>query len=315
MVRTETLERILTAAFELGYTTNVTARTLKTSVSRAVGVVVPDLTNPIFAQIVRGVEDVFDRFGYSTWIANTDDVAARSEEAVTAFQQRSVDGLVLATARLDDPLVARLRDGASRTPFVLVNRRSEDPAVRSVGADVFAAIRLAVDHLVELGHRRIALLAGPQDTSTGLHSMQAFVDAVDGHGLPRFRDQFTECSAFSIHAGFDATRAALRHASPFTAVVAANDFIMLGCLDALAQARLRCPEDVSVVGGNDMLFADRISPGLTTVRIPFYEMGVAAARILERSMHGEPDPESSVALQPSLVVRGSTAAPPGRAGR
>ncbi|WP_191298604.1 LacI family DNA-binding transcriptional regulator [Lentzea cavernae] len=315
LVQADTLDRVLRAAAELGYTANIAARTLRTATSRAVGILVPDITNPIFPPMVRGAEEVLRSEGYSTWVVNTDDDSARNEEAVSAFRQRNVDGIILATARLHDPALDAALEQGSNTPYVFANRRPARSGVPSVRADEAEGARMVLDHLVALGHRRIVLVAGPQDVSTGRAGKQAFVTYVRKHGLPVLGGQVTECGAFTFEAGREAMRDRLREDTSFTAVVAGNDLMALGCLDSLAEAGLRCPEDVSVVGFNDMMLMDRITPALTTVAIPYREIGVEAARLLVAAMSCAPRRKSSVVLKPVLQVRESSAPPPKKASR
>jgi len=309
MVRAETLERVLGAAQDLGYSLNLTARTLRTDSSRAVGMLIPDLTNPIFPPMVCGAEEVLRDLGYTTWVVNTDDDSRRKEEAVSALRQRNVDGFIMATARLTDPVIDEMQGQRPRTPFVLVLRRAARSDIPSVSIDEGKGVRLALRHLIELGHRRIAIVAGPQDVSTGLATKQAFMTGVEEYGLPPVPGQVTVCGAFTFEAGRDAMRGRLRDGAPFTAVVAGNDLIALGCIDALAEVGLHCPRDMSVVGFNDMLLMDRVTPALTTVAIPLHDVGAEAARLLMEAIGGTARCESSVVLAPTLVARESTTSP------
>ncbi|MFZ5846412.1 MAG: LacI family DNA-binding transcriptional regulator, partial [Actinomycetota bacterium] len=176
LVNAETARRVLKAAEALGYQPNPIARSLKTAKSRTIGVVIPDLTNPLFPPIVRGIEDVLGPAGYTLVIVNTDNDAQREEELVSSLRSRQVDGLIVATARLDHPLLQKLHDQG--VPMVLVNRRSEHLDVPCITPDDAAGVSLAVKHLAGLGHRRIVHLAGPQSTSTGVIRANAFRTAL-----------------------------------------------------------------------------------------------------------------------------------------
>jgi LacI family transcriptional regulator len=304
LVRPSTVAKVRAVAKALGYQVNPIARSLKTSRSETVGVLVPDLTNPLFPPIVRGVEDELRASGYTVLTANTDNDPERTAENFTAMQARQVDGFIVLTALLDDPL---LDEAVGRgVPMVLVNRTTENLAVSAVSGDDASGIARSVDHLVELGHRRIAHIAGPRNVSTGVVRERAFRSAVQRHGLPEPRVVVVD--VYSEAAGRRAMHELLDGDRP-TAVVASNDLLAIGCYDALEDSHLDCPADVSVTGFNDMPFLNRLSPPLTSVRVPQYELGVEAARLLLDQLSGRTTTPRVVLLPVSLVVRGSTAVP------
>jgi LacI family transcriptional regulator len=307
LVNQETAERVIRAAEELGYRPNPIARGLKTNRSFTVGVLVPDLTNPLFPPIVRGIEDRLGAAGYTSLIANTDNDPDRERQDFEAMRARQVDGFITATARLDREFVAETA-GLSE-PIVLVNRRLEDESLPAVTVDDRDGSRMAVEHVVALGHRRVAHLGGPQALSTGHQRYLGFLAAMAAAGLEvderatRFSVAFTEAEGARV------CRELLDGAPDVTAIVAGNDLLALGCYDVLAERGRRCPEDVSVVGFNDMPFADRFDPPLTTVHIPHREIGAAAADLLlERLGDGGGD-APQIRLAPTFVARGSTAPP------
>jgi LacI family transcriptional regulator len=305
MVNAETALRVLRAAETLGYRPNPIARSLKTAKSGTVGLVLPDLTNPLFPPIVRGVEDVLTPAGFSALIVNTDNDSGREEALVTSLLWRQVEGLIVATALLDHPLLHRLQ--AQGTQMVLVNRRTEGLAVPSVAPDDAAGIELAMAHLAELGHRRVLHLAGPRSTSTGRIRARAYQDCVRAHGLVEDPRLLEDCDHWNEDAGAAAMRRVLDAGVEFTAVVAGNDLIALGCYDVFAERGIDCPADVSVVGFNDMPYVDKLHPPLTTVAIPHYEVGAEAGRLLLDAIDTPGRVPRSILLPLSLAVRGSTA--------
>jgi LacI family transcriptional regulator len=304
LVNSETAERVIREASRLGYKPNPIARSLKTARSATVGLVIPDLTNPLFPPIVRGIEDVLGPAGYNAWIVNTDNDPTREEAVVESLRSRQVEGLIVATARLEHPLLQRLREQGVR--MVLVNRRVGDGSIPSVTADDAAGVALAVAHLVSLGHRRIAHLAGPQDTSTGLLREQGFLQALRDHGLSADPALVASCDYWTEAEGARAFRGLLDADLRFSAVIAGNDLLALGCYDVFAERAISCPGDISVVGFNDMPFLDKLRPPLTTVRVPHYEVGVAAARMLLETLQDPEQAPESLLLPLSLVVRQST---------
>jgi LacI family transcriptional regulator len=307
LVNAETARRVLRAAAALNYEPNPIARSLKTAKSRTIGLVLPDLTNPLFPPIVRGIEDVLGPAGYSALIVNTDNDAQREQALVGSLRSRQVEGLIVATARLEHPLLEQLHEQGVR--MVLVNRRAEQLDVPCVTPDDAAGVGLAVSHLAGLGHRRIAHLAGPQTTSTGVIRARAFRAAIREHGLDDNPALIVTCGAWSEEQGARALREVLDSGAEFTAVVAGNDLIALGCYDVFRERGLRCPEDLSVVGFNNMPFLDKLQPPLTTVAIPHHQIGVESARMLLESLNERDRPARSVLLPVSLVDRESTAPP------
>jgi LacI family transcriptional regulator len=307
LVNADTARKVLRAAESIGYQPNPIARSLKTARTSTVGLVIPDLTNPLFPPIVRGIEDVLTPAGYSALIVNTDNDLTREETLVESLRSRQVEGLIIATARRDHPLLARLHRLGVK--MVLVNRRVDGTDLPSVTADDDAGIGMAVAHLAALGHRRIAHLAGPQVTSTGVTRSRAFRHAVRDHGLDDDPALIVECGYWSETEGARALRRLLDSGASCTAVVAGNDLIALGCYDVFAERGMTCPGDMSVVGFNGMPFLDKMNPPLTTVSVPHYEIGSEAARLLLDTIDEPERHARSVLLAPSLVVRASTAPP------
>ena len=304
LVRDETVRRVRQVAEDLGYRPNPLARGLKTNRSYTVGVLVPDIQNPLFPPIIRGIDDRLGEAGYTPLIANTDNDPVRERVDLEAMRARQVDGFVAATARVDHDLLDEIAAGG--TPLVLVNRRVEDGSLPSATADDHAGARMAVEHLVSLGHRRIAYLAGPQDVSTGRARFDGFAEGMRQAGLEP--SLVRTGRAFTEPEGTRLCEELLDADEHFTAIVAGNDLMALGCYDVFAARGIDCPGEVSVVGFNDMPFADRFSPPLTTIRIPHYEIGVAAADMLLDLLQGG-DGGREVVLPAHLIVRGSTRRP------
>jgi LacI family transcriptional regulator len=312
MISPRIARRVAGVAAALGYRANPIAYGLKTNRSRTVGVLVPDIANPVFPPIIRAIEDVFAEAGYTSILANTDNDRERERTILGNMIARRVDGLILATALRRDPLVDECV--ADEIPLVLVNRTVERADVSSVTSDDGLGTRLAVAHLAGIGHRRIGYLAGPQELSTGFARRRGFLRGARQAGLSAAPVEV--CPAFAEGAGRRAFPLLWARARGLTAVVTANDMLALGCYEALRDLGLRVPEDVSVVGFNDMPFLEMLRPPLTTVRIPHYQIGARAARSLLARLGDGRIPAERIVLEPELVVRASTAPPAGRrAGR
>jgi len=309
LVNPGTLERVREAATGLGYRVNGMARALKMRRSLFIGMVIPDIANPFFPPAVRGAEDVLERRGLSLLLSSSDNDPAKARRQVTAMLEGQVDGLLLAMARREDPLVDELRGGG--TPLVLMNRTVDGGGVSAVVPDDFNGSLQAVEHLYALGHRQIGFVGGPLFTSNGMRRLASFEQAVRSLGLPDGGK--IEATAFNEASGCAAAGRLLAAYPETTAVVAGNDLLALGVIDAGAQRGLSCPRDLSVVGFNDMLLAGRLQPPLTTIRVPEYDVGVRSAELLLALVEDPSRPPETVLLSGELKVRGSTAAPaPGR---
>jgi LacI family transcriptional regulator len=307
LVSEETARRVLDAAAALGYRPNPVARSLRTRRSHTVGVLIPDLNNPLFPPIVRGLEDRLADAGYVALIGNTDSDPERERLVFEQMRARHVDGFVLATAQLRNPLLAEA--ARAELPVVLMNRMAEDYSFPSVSVDNDRGVRMAIAHLAKLGHRHIAHIAGPQDISTGVSRHHGFVAGMKAAELAVNPDLVVFATGYTIEEGLRCGRELLARREGCTAVAAANDMLAVGCYEALDEAGLGCPEDISVVGFNDMPFIDRLRPPLTTVRFPHYQVGTEAAQLLLERIAGHSGPVKILYLAPELVVRGSTAAP------
>ncbi|MGD0197366.1 MAG: LacI family DNA-binding transcriptional regulator [Solirubrobacteraceae bacterium] len=308
LVTDETAIRVIAAAQELGYQANPMARGLKTKRSYTVGVLIPDITNPLFPPILRGIEDRLDEAGYTTLIVNTDNQPEREQQALATMSARQVDGFIAATARLD---AGALTDpAASGVPVVLVNRGLEDASLPMVGVDDRAGARLAVEHLADLGHSLIGHVAGPQATSTGHQRCIGYFETLRALGLPVDERRVSFAGAFTESEGMRACAELLGRNATVTALFAGNDLLALGCYEQFAKLGLRCPEDLSLVGFNDIALIGRLQPPLTTVRMPARDVGAAAADLLLQCLVEPTKEPCQIFLAPSLVVRGSTGPPP-----
>jgi LacI family transcriptional regulator len=304
LVSEDTARRVLAAAAELGYRPNAVARSLRTRRSDTVGVLIPDLNNPLFPPMIRGLTDRLDVDGYVALIGNTDADDDREHRVFEQMRARHVDGYVLATAHLRNPLL----DDAVRAgvPVVLMNRIAEDYSFPSVTVDNERGVRMAVGHLTALGHRAIACIAGPQDVSTGLSRFRGFQGAMAGARLEVPLGRVAFARAFSIEEGYRCAKEILEAGVGCTAFAAGNDMLAVGCYLALDEAGLRCPADISVVGFNDMPFISMLRPPLTTVAFSHYQVGAEAAQLLIERLSGN-DTVKVLYLAPELIIRGSTA--------
>lgn len=307
LVNEETVKMIKEAAKSLNFEPNPIASSLRTKKSMNIGVVIPDLRNPLFTEIVRGVQDTLDSAGYSCFIVNTDGDINKEVKLIKSMKARRVDGLILATARQQSNDLEQI---LGDLPAVSINRTSANTHLPSVTTDEDHGTKLAVTHLFSKGHVEIAHLAGPTWSSTGLERANAFQREVKAVGLDFDEKSIEYCEAWTVEAGQKGAKFLLNKNKNITAIFAANDLLAMGLYDELAERKLKCPKDISVVGYNDIPFVDRITPALTTIRIPKYEIGSEASRlILSMLIEKSTNATRHIRLTPELKVRHSTSGP------
>jgi LacI family transcriptional regulator len=298
----EVIDRVVAAARQLDYRPNSLAASLRTQRSRLVGVLLPDISNSVFSPIFGGVSEGLAAAGYAVVVAEVGNDSEQQSRLFDELLARRVDGLILATARRDDPLVAQTIE--HQVPAVLVNRSESTNRIPSAVSDDADGMRLAVEHLVSLGHRRIGHVAGAQHLSTGYLRRRGFEDGMAAHRLEPAGITLT--GAYSREEGRAATEKLVDLAPNMTAIVAANDLLAIGGYEALRARGLSCPADISIVGHNDMPLVDMINPPLTTIHIRHRTLGREAARLLLRRIGNPEAPVQNVVLRPELIVRRST---------
>ena len=304
-VNAATVRRVRKAAAELGYVANAVARGLRTNSSMIVGVILPDLTNPLFPPMVRGIEYYLAPRGYTALIVNTDGDDELERDAFNTLLERRVDGFIIATGQAEHQLMVDAHERGIHA--VMLNRGTVEVPYPLVTGDDAAGVAAVVEHLVGLGHRDIMHVAGPKGFTTSTTRSDAFLDAARRY--PQVHATIRTAPSLSIRAGITAMDELQASAELPTAIVAGNDMLAVGILRSMRAHGLRCPDDVSVVGFNDMLFTEDFNPPLTTVRVPHFEMGAEAARLLLDDLSADRQRAVTVSLPASLIVRESTAPP------
>jgi len=303
-VSVETRERVLQAVEMLGYERNALASSLRTNQTFIVALSIPDIMNPFWPEVARGVQDTLEARGYTIALLNSDWDAKREANHLQTVRRNHFDGLVLNPIRITN---AELR--ALNTPTVLLGSGDEYPDFDSVGSDSAGAVTLALEHLIDLGHTRIGLIAGISQRRVPDTRYYCYLETHQRHGLPLDQDLVVRCP-YSQDEGAAAMRCLLGLARPPTAVLAGNDLLAIGALLAACGAGLAVPEDVSIVGIDDIQASNATSPPLTTVAKPKYEIGAQAATLLLERMFGRPAEEPRhLVLKGQLKVRASTGAP------
>jgi DNA-binding LacI/PurR family transcriptional regulator len=303
MVREITRQRVLVAAEQLGYVRNAVAGSLRTNQTYVVALSIPDITNPFWPEVARGVQDTMETGGYTTVIVNSDWKQDRESRFLTLVRRNRFDGLIINVVESSADDLANLR-----IPVVILGRGENYPMLDSIGSDTAGGADAALHYLYKLGHRRIGLISG---LSRRRYSAQVerYTAFHRQYQLAFDRSLMIE-SDFTDEAGYQAMQGLLHQPHPPTAVLAANDTIAIGALKAAQALSWRVPQDISIIGMDDIYAAATTSPALTTVAKPKYDIGVRAAQILMGRMSGEiQDGAQHLRLPCALLVRGSTAPP------
>lgn len=304
-----TRRRVLRVIRDLDYRPNALARSLHQRRTHTIGLILPDITNPYYAEIARGIEDAISRQGYTLVTCNSDRKLDRISHSVAVLREKQVDGIILGGGgTLGAPHFAALRNCGTRV--VLIGRYEVDlPAVR---VDNVKGAREAAAHLLAFGHRRLAVLAGPEISTTTVDRLAGYRQAFDEFGLP-FPSRWLRYGDLRPESGLDAAEKLFASRRAPTAILAANDQMAIGAMRGILQRGLEIPRQVSVVGFDDIALASFVTPALTTMALPLHRMGVAAGEMTLRSLAGVEQPPE-VWFTPKLVVRESSAAPPTKQG-
>ncbi|HSI60458.1 MAG TPA: substrate-binding domain-containing protein [Ideonella sp.] len=304
-VSAEARERVQLAIQALNYVPSALARSLKSNRTQTVGVMIPNNSNPYFAEIIRGIEDACYTAGFNVILCNSDDDPHKQATYVRLLSEKQVDGLIVLSSGSDAGLLQSLR--SATMPLVLVDREIEGLEADLVEVNHESGGLLATEHLLQLGHRRIACIAGPADLSSARERVQGYRRALRQAGLA-LDDRLLRNADFTSAGGYQAMASLL--AGPAagwpSAVFACNDLMAIGALCAIATQSLRMPQDVSVIGFDDIALATYSNPPLTTIAQPKHQTGELAARLLLQRLVEPGRPPQREILQPSLRLRRST---------
>lgn len=291
----------------LGFVPSRAARSLKLGQTHSIGVVVPDVTNPFFAAVVKGVESITRQGDYNIFLCNTEESPVREKKVLADLLGR-VDGIILAPAT--EPSLAPADNHRPGAPVVFLDRETQaDELVDSVLVDNEGGGRQAAEHLLGLGHTRIGIVSGPLDTTPGRGRHEGFVAALDAGGV-ELDGALVQIGDFRQESGYQAALRLLALERPPTAIFAANNLMTIGVLHALHALGVRVPNGVSVIGFDDLELADLLSPPLTVIDRPMEEQGALAMRLLlARVEAGDERPPQRIVLDTHLLVRSSTAPP------
>lgn len=305
-VAPETRVRVEEAIAELGYYPNELARSLRLQQSSTIGLILPNVMNPVFGEIAHELENICTQEGFLVLLCNSDRQHDREERFIQMLRAKQVDGVVITPHREPAALIKPLLQ--AHIPVIVLEH--DLPDVHCITLDEVQGGRIATEHLIELGHRRIALLRRKPTSALSTQRILGYQHALAVANIPYDPTLVIECDAGQA-AGAQAMHNLLARREPPTAIFTHNDVLAMGVLHAIHSAGLRVPEDISVIGYDDITSAAYFSPPLTTVRSPKAEMGVLAGQtILQLVRQKEPLPIQKITLPVELVIRASTAPPP-----
>ena len=292
---------------ELDYTPNALARSLRQKRTRTLGIIVPDSANPYFAEMARGVEDACFAQGYSVILCNSDSDAEKESMYINVLAEKQVDGICLVAASTQT--IEKHLDTVPqlKIPMVLIDREYLKTVVDSVVVENTDGAVKAVEHLLSLGHRRIGCITGPPDLMNSQKRSDGYRQAIQDAGLT-VDESLVVVGDFRYEGGYDATKQLLALEDSPTAVFACNDLMAIGAISGVVSEGLTVPEDVSIVGFDDIHLAVFANPSLTTVVQPKHEMGVTAAQILLKRLKDSTMSPARYQLKTHLLVRDSTTA-------
>lgn len=300
-ISSDTLRRVREVIERLDYRPSSIARGLATRRTLTIGLVVPDIANPFFADISRGADDAAHEAGYSLLLCNTVEDPKREADTLRSLEQRGVDGVVLCSSRLPEDDLAHLM--THHDAVILVNRRL--PGCSTVCVDDAWGAEVMVHHLLAGGRRTIGFLAGPPISYSSRERARGYAEALAAAGRAPTPELTVRCPQLDLEGGYRAALALLMAQPEVDAIMCHNDLVAIGALRACAELGRRVPNDVAVAGADDIMLAALVTPSLTTLRSDRQALGATALRLLLGQLHGAGDRCNTHVLQPELVVRAS----------
>jgi len=303
-VAPETRKQIRGLAKQLGYTPNIIARSLRSRTTMTLGIIQPNISNPFFSMLVRGIEDVAQKKNYSILVSNTYESMQTEEKLIKSMFDRGVDGLLMVPVRakhLNTELLLK-----NSVPVVILGRCTRDSGLHCVVVNDYQAGYMATEHLISRGHKRILYCSGPADMICSIDRLNGFRKALEDHGIP-FSEDMVHTGGTSIHDGYESMKECLKQKPDFTAVFAFNDLVAYGCLHALKEHGYNAPRDYAIMGFDDSDLNVVLSPQLTSIHQPTHEMGKKAAELILNLIDSEESVEPrTIVFEPELRVRETT---------
>lgn len=298
----ETQEKVKQAAKGFGYRVNALARGLRLQKTFEIGVIVPDISNPFFSAVIKSVAGELRKKGYNFIVYDSDEDITIERSAVKSLLEKHVDGLVIASVGQDFSHIQKIQD--SNIPFVIIDRCFDALDADSVSVDNEKGALLAVNHLIEAGHTRIAFIQGLPETYANETRLQGYKTALHNAGIPIDENLIVGDDFRSLN-GYLETKLLLKLSNPPTAIFTAGDLIALGALEACRESNVSIPRDLSLITFDDPIFATYLSPPLSAIEQPITKIAEMAIAMLYRRMRNPYDERKKILLEPRLNVRGS----------
>jgi LacI family transcriptional regulator len=296
----ETRKKILKVANSMGYTPNALAKGLVTKSTYTLGLIVPDIVNPFFPEVIQGIEECATNYGYRVYLCTSNWKIEKEKECLHKLYGSSVDGILIFPASDD---VSHITDSKINIPIVFVNHKPACPDCSYVAVDDFKSAILAVEYLLKLGHRKIAYVGGLETNGSNIERINGFKTVMGNYGIP-IRPEYIVYGEYKQSSGYQLTKELLIDRELPTAIIAGDDLLALGIIQAIEEFGLKVPKDISVIGFDDISYASLDKIQLTTICIPRYVMGETSVELLIKKIQHPEDAEvRSKILETNLVVR------------
>jgi len=307
VVAERTRKKVLNVAKKLGYRASFIPRSLRSKNSKAIGLILPNIVNPFFCTLANAVEDIALKEGYVVILGSTKDEIKRESLYFDIFAERWIDGIILAGGTSEDEKYIQYIQEQG-IPIVFIDREIEEHFTNSIGIDNEIAMYEATKYLIDLGHKCISFISGPLSVKVFTKRLKGYKKALENSGL-EFEENLVEESDETASGGRIATRNLLKRNKGITAILASNDMMAIGSLKEISEADLRVPEDISLMGFDNIPLTSVVTPSLTTVSQPSYEMGQEAMKLLLEIIQGKKTAKSKIILGTEIVIRKSTSPP------
>lgn len=302
-VSPKTKDKVLEAIQELSYKPNLLARGLATGVTHTIGLVISDIKNPFYPEIIQGVEELAIRSEYNIFLCNTDYSVEKGLKSVGALLRKKVDGIIIASSQADKFLFKELAE--STIPFVLVDWNESKINVDSIYFDFESGIREAVEYLISLGHKKIYFISGPKDLKTASIRENNFISIIKGYKSEGISYKIIEGN-HKIDGGINAAKEIEKEKDMPTSIICSNDLTAIGAMKTLQTDGVKIPDQISIIGLDNIMLSEIVSPALTTIELERYLIGKSAAELLLNRIKNKDIPKQTRYFNTQLIVREST---------